>query len=257
MKVFQLVTAALFAIGAPLFADENPDGGKLYELRVYHANPGKLDALHARFRNHTVALFQKHGMEQLGYFVPVDNEESNILVYWLEFADEAARDAAWKGFRNDPEWTAAYAASTTDGKLVKKVDSTLMRATDYSPAIGKWVEKGDSRLFEWRTYTAKPGKLSDINARFRNHTCELFAKHGITNLAYWNYVKGQPGAEVTLSYLVAHPDAATRDQNFKAFGRDPAWVAARDASVKNGPIMIKDGVKSVPMKPIDYSPVKD
>ena len=256
MKSLAIAIALPFLATSALAVDDKGEDTKLYELRVYHANPGKLDALHARFREHTVALFEKHGMEQLGYFVPLDNGESNILVYWLAFDDEAARDAAWKAFRGDADWKAAYATSTKDGKLVKKVDSTLLQATDYSPSIEKWIAGGDTRLFEWRTYTTNPGKLGDINARFRDHTCALFEKHGIRNLAYWNSLEGQEGAAVTLSYLVAHPDSDTRGKNFKAFSQDPDWQAARDASEKGGKILIKGGVKSIELKPTDYSPRK-
>src|SRR5260370_37740825 len=67
---------------------------RLYEMRVYFAAPGKLDDLNARFRNHTVALFEKHGMENLGYWVPVDNKE-NKLVYILAYPSREARQASW------------------------------------------------------------------------------------------------------------------------------------------------------------------
>jgi uncharacterized protein YbaA (DUF1428 family) len=254
MKTLLFAFASLIASAvASLAADDS----KVYELRVYHANPGKLDALHARFRDHTVALFAKHGMEQLGYFVPVENKESNILVYWLAYPSKEARETAWKGFLEDPDWKQAYAESTKDGKLVGKVDSTFLSATDYSPASGKMVKKGDTRVFEWRTYTTNEGKLPNLHARFRDHTVALFEKHGITNVGYWTYLEGQDGAPVTLTYLVAHPDEAARDANFKAFGSDPAWAAARDASEKDGKLLIKDGVKSVLLKPTDYSPVAD
>jgi hypothetical protein len=232
------------------------DDSKLYELRVYHANPGKLDALHARFRDHTVALFEKHGMIQLGYFVPVDNEESNTLVYWLAFDDEQARKDAWKAFRDDPDWKTAYAASTENGKLVAKVDSTLLQATDYSPAISTMTTAADPRLFEWRTYTTNEGKLAGLNARFRDHTCELFEKHGINNIAYWTYLDDQENAPITLTYLVAHKDQASRDTGFKAFGQDPDWQAARSASEADGKLLVKKGVNSVIMTPTDYSPGK-
>jgi hypothetical protein len=252
MKYFILfLTTALLTLGAVTAEDT-----KLYELRVYHANPGKLDALHDRFRDHTVALFEKHGMTQLGYFVPVDNEESNILVYWLAFDNEQAKDDAWKAFRDDPDWKAAYAASTKDGKLVAKVDSTLLQATDYSPAINTFTTPDDSRLFEWRTYTTNEEKLPNLNARFRDHTCDLFEKHGIKNVAYWTYRDDQDNAPITLTYLVAHKDQDSRDANFKAFSQDPGWQAARDASEKDGKLLVKKGVKAIKLTPTDYSPTK-
>jgi len=251
MRTLLLSLAALIGSFGPLAAADT----KVYELRVYHANPGKLDALHARFRDHTVALFEKHGMEQLGYFVPTNNE-ANILVYWLAYESKAARDAAWKAFLDDADWRAAYAASTKDGKLVGKVDSTFLSATDYSPAIKILTTKGDTRVFEWRTYTTNEGKLPNINARFRDHTCQLFEKHGMKNLAYWNYLEGQEGAPITLTYLIAHADQEAHDANFEAFRGDPDWVTVRDASEKDGEILIKDGVKSVLLKRTDYSPTQ-
>ncbi|MEM7146266.1 MAG: NIPSNAP family protein [Verrucomicrobiota bacterium] len=229
---------------------------KLYELRVYHANPGKLDALHDRFQNHTVALFEKHGMTQLGYFVPTDNTESNTLVYWLAFDDEDARKAAWKAFRDDPDWKDAYAESTKDGKLVAKIDSTLLKATDYSPAIAVLPKPGDTRLFEWRTYTTNDGKLPNLNARFRDHTCALFEKHGMENLAYWTPTAGQDDADVTLTYLIAHDDQSARDASFKAFSQDNDWQAARTASEEDGRLLVKKGVDAVLLSPANYSPTR-
>lgn len=248
MKPLLTLTALLLPLTS-LSAEDT----KVYEQRIYHANPGKLDALHARFRDHTVALFDKYKMEQLGYFIPTENED-NILIYWLAYPSKEARDAAWKGFRDDPDWKAAYAASTKDGKLVGKVDSLFLSATEYSPAIKALIKKDDTRAFELRTYTTNEGKLPNINARFRDHTCKLFEKHGITNLAYWNFHKGQDGADVTLTYLVAHATPEARNNNFKAFGSDPDWKAARKASEKDGKILIKGGVKSTMLKPTDYSP---
>ena len=104
---------------------------RLFEIRTYYANEGKLDALKARFRDHTVALFKKHGMTNVGYWVPVDNKD-NKLVYILAFPNKEARKKAFQGFVNDPDWKAAYKASTKDGKLVKKIDSEFLTGTDFS-----------------------------------------------------------------------------------------------------------------------------
>ena len=108
---------------------------RLYEMRVYWAAPGKLDALHARFRDHTTKLFAKHGMTNVGYFVPVGDNPERKLVYFLAYPDRKARDASWAAFVNDPEWKAAHAASEKDGKLVEKATETFMTTTDYSPAL--------------------------------------------------------------------------------------------------------------------------
>ena len=111
-----------------------PDSGA-FELRTYTAAPGKLEALHARFRNHTNRLFAKHGMKIVGFWVPSDKDKGadNTLVYLLRYPDRAAREKAWEDFRKDPEWIAARDASEASGKIVDNVVSVMLTATDYSP----------------------------------------------------------------------------------------------------------------------------
>ena len=108
---------------------------RLFEMRTYYAAPGKFEALHARFRDHTNRLFRKHGMTLVGYWVPRDREKGaeNTLVYILAHADRAASEKSWKAFVDDPEWKAAHKASEVDGKLVDKIESVYLNATDYSP----------------------------------------------------------------------------------------------------------------------------
>jgi NIPSNAP protein len=107
---------------------------RVFEIRTYYANPGKMEALHARFRNHTNKLFQKHGMTLVGFWSPTDAKDAEErMIYILAFPSKEAADKAWKGFREDPEWIKAKADSEKDGVLVKKVDSTYLKATDYSP----------------------------------------------------------------------------------------------------------------------------
>jgi ABC-type transport system involved in Fe-S cluster assembly fused permease/ATPase subunit len=108
----------------------------VYELRVYHANEGKLDALLARFRDHTVEIFKRHGMKSVAYWVPTDEPlKSKTLIYILEHPSREAATANWKAFHDDPEWVKVSTASEVNGKLVEKVDSTYMTLTDFSPAI--------------------------------------------------------------------------------------------------------------------------
>jgi hypothetical protein len=108
--------------------------GKVYELRVYHTNPGKLEALHARFRDHTCKLFQKHGMELIGFWTPTQGDEAkDTLYYIIAFPSAEAQKKAWQVFQDDPDWKKAKAGSEKEGVLVKKVDSTNLKATDYSP----------------------------------------------------------------------------------------------------------------------------
>src|SRR5437870_4694633 len=92
---------------------------RLFELRSYYAEAGKLEDLHARFRNHTTKLFEKHGMENIGYWTPIENTESK-LIYILAYRSKDARDASWKAFTADADWKQVVKESEANGKLVKK-----------------------------------------------------------------------------------------------------------------------------------------
>jgi len=256
-----LLSLLTFGLLAATVTPASAADTRLFEMRVYYAAEGKLDALNARFRNHTTALFTKHGMTNLGYFVPVNNSE-NKLVYFLAYADRSARDASWKAFGSDPDWKAAQKASEVNGKLVNKVESAFLTATDYAVlAEAKSYGKG---VFELRTYTTEAGRLENLNARFRDHTLKLFEKHGMTNMTYWNLAADQKGARNsyaagnTLIYLLHHESEAAAKASFGAFRADPAWIAAKGASEQKagGSLTIKDGVKSEFLKPTDYSFVK-
>ncbi len=110
------------------------EDGRVFELRKYTTHEGKLPELHQRFSRHTNQLFVKHGMSLIAYWTPTEGPEAgNTLIYILAYPSHEARDASWEGFRSDPRWQEAYKASTAGGKLVQKVESTLLRATDYSP----------------------------------------------------------------------------------------------------------------------------
>ena len=107
---------------------------RVFELRIYHANPSKMEALHARFRDHTNKLFEKHGMTIIAFWSPTDPKEAESkLIYVLAFPSKEAADKSWKAFQEDPDWIKAKAESEKDGVLVQKVDRVFMKATDYSP----------------------------------------------------------------------------------------------------------------------------
>lgn len=117
-------------------AQESTGSSVVYELRVYHAAPGKLADLLARFRNHTVKLFDRHEMKSVAYWTPADEpEKSNTLIYILRHPSRDAAAANWKAFQDDPEWKSVRDKSEENGKLVEKVDSTYMTLTDFSPAL--------------------------------------------------------------------------------------------------------------------------
>lgn len=106
---------------------------KVYELRTYVTEPGRLPALLARFRNHTTKLFEKHGMKNIGYWVPADAPASeNTLIYVIEHKSRDAAKKSWDTFRADPEWVKVRSESEKDGKIVQKVESVYMNGTDFS-----------------------------------------------------------------------------------------------------------------------------
>ncbi len=106
-----------------------------YELRIYHAAPGKLGELLARFRDHTIKLFDRHGMKSVAYWTPLDEpEKSNTLIYILRHPSREAAAANWKSFQDDPEWKSVKEKSEANGTLVDKVDSTYMVSNRLLPA---------------------------------------------------------------------------------------------------------------------------
>jgi hypothetical protein len=116
---------------------DNANSTGVYELRVYHVAPGKLADLLKRFREHTVEIFNRHGMKSVAYWTPVDEpDKSNTLIYILYHPSREAAAANWKAFQDDPEWKRVHDQSEVNGKLVDKVDSTYMALTDFSPRLG-------------------------------------------------------------------------------------------------------------------------
>jgi len=133
----RIILGALALVGGLFLSSQVAEAqdldAQIYELRVYHTNPGLLDNLHKRFNDHTNHLFVKHGMRLIGYWVPAD--EDNTLIYILAFPSVEAREKAWKAFGEDPEWQQARDASHEEagGPIVDKIDSTIMFPTEYSP----------------------------------------------------------------------------------------------------------------------------
>jgi hypothetical protein len=130
-----LIGVAAFCVARVAQAEEAPaKAGKVFELRTYVANPGKLEALNKRFREHTNALFKKHGVEIIGFWTPTAGPEAqNTLIYIVAFPSVEAQKKAWAAFMKDPEWIKAKKESEVNGVLVQKVISQNLKATDYSP----------------------------------------------------------------------------------------------------------------------------
>lgn len=255
-QAFFTLLALLAVVGGISSVAQAAPDARCYEMRIYFAAEGKLDALHARFRDHTVKLFEKHGMTNLGYWTPVENP-GRKLVYVLSFPDRAARDASFKAFGADPEWQAVAKKTEADGRLVEKIESHFLQAVDFSPMIVPVVAE-KPRVFELRTYTASAGNRARLLSRFRDHTLALFTKHGMENVAYWIPQAGQPTSDSELVYILGHASREAATASFKAFGQDPEWKTAKEASEKEagGSLTAKDGVVSQFLVPTDYSPTR-
>ena len=105
----------------------------LYELRIYNAVPGKLSELHARFRDHTNAIFARHGFKPVGYWTNLIGPSNQQLIYILEWKDLAHLERTWDAFKADPEWIAVKSETEKDGPLVASLSASILEPTDYSP----------------------------------------------------------------------------------------------------------------------------
>lgn len=224
---------------------------RYFEMRIYYCHPGKLDALIERFTNHTTRIFEKHGMENIGYWLPVDNKE-NALYYVLAYPDKASRDASWKAFTNDKEWQKVKKASEKKGNIVAKVTSVFMDAPTISPIIQPSQTKAD-RSFDLRIYHCYPGQLNKLINRFQNHTLAFFSKYGMTNIGYWTTIEPD-NAQPKLVYLVAHETPEKGIASWDNFRKDPDWIKVKELSEKETPIVEK--VETIPLKPLPFSKIK-
>ena len=137
-----LILIGLVSFGLGLLADdvirltsvaEAQSSDRAFELRTYTAHPGRLEALHARFAEHTVGLFERHGMTNVGYFRPDDSPlAENTLIYLLAYDSREAAEASWAAFRADPDWQRVREETQRDGPIVENVDSVFLSPTNYS-----------------------------------------------------------------------------------------------------------------------------
>ena len=217
-----------------------------YELRIYHCEPGKLPDLEQRFRNHTRALFEKHGMTNVAYWTPT-KEGNQSLYYILKYKDRADRDRAWKNFIADPEWQAVQKKSEENGKIVAKVESVFLKVNkDLSKETSKLQAMLSSDLtYEMRTYYMFPGKFQNIVDRFKNHTRKLFEKQGMKNVVYFTTVE-EKGVQPKLLYFLMHQSEEAATKSWNGFRNDPEWAKVRDASEVSGKIVEK--VESIYLK---------
>lgn len=222
---------------------------KYFEMRTYTVHEGKMPDLIQRFQNHTRALFTKHGIENVAYFLSEEHPEKQ-LTFILGYPNGPERDIRWNNFANDPEWKAVAKASEANGPIVQKVDQVFM---EWAKDLNSAKTPRPSGIFQLRTYHLLPGRLEAIQTRFRDHTQALFEKQGLSNYPYWITVE-KDGAQPKLVYLIGHQ---SKDEFTAAFGRfvaDPEWIRVRDASEASGKIIEK--IDAVLFTPLPFSPMK-
>jgi hypothetical protein len=261
-----ILAASLFACGffsSFAAADETApkQAGKLYELRFYTTLPGKLPDLNARFRDHTMKLFEKHGMENIIYWTVSEgtkqdgSDKDNMLIYVIAHKDEAAKDASWKAFLNDPEWKSAAAKSEENGKILAKApEAILMRDVAFSAADEPVNKDSDApaRLWELRQYNDGPERVPHTVDRFASGEDKIFTKHGMQTVKFWTATD-----DSAFIYLLAHMDRTAAKASWKGFMNDfPTFMAEYRASHPDALIGGGRGNDVRFLIPTDYSPRK-
>ncbi len=241
-------------------ADSEQQQSKLYELRFYTTNPGKLPNLHARFRDHTMALFEKHGMENIIYWTVSegardDGEQAdNMLVYIIAHKNAEAREASWKAFREDPEWKKVAAESEKDGKILAKPPRAILMTDTAFSAADEPVAGQDSdapaRLWELRQYNDGPERVPHTVERFAFGEKDLFTEHGMQTVKFWTATD-----DSAFIYLLAHKDRDASKKSWQGFfaGFRP-FMQKYNAAHPNLPRGRGNGSEVRFLVPTDYSP---
>jgi hypothetical protein len=229
--------------------------GPVYELRIYAANEQRFNHLIKRFREHTDRIFKKHALDPLGYWVPTEGppKKRRRFIYILRHDSRYEAFRNWNRFSNNREWQAVLDLPEFKGLLAEKPTSIFMTANDYL-AIKPAKVPSMGGTYELRKYTANPGKLNALNARFANHTTRLFETHGMHNVGYWSPLE-KPDSENTLIYLIHHANRKQADANWKAFETDPQWRKIARQSQVDGKLL-EVAPERIYLKSMDFSPLK-
>lgn len=264
-----LLSQALTMVGLSLIVCLSADAqqattkkeGKLYEMRFYTTNPGKLPDLHARFRDHTLKLFEKHGIENIIYWnvsespKGSDEDKENLMIYIIAHKNEAAKDASWAAFRSDPEWQAAAKKSEENGKILAKAPRAIfMRETDFSPPDepASSDAKAPARLWELRQYNDGAERVPHTVDRFGSGEKEIFTKNGMQTVKFWTATDNS-----AFIYLLAHKDKAASDASWKGFRAEfPEFMKKYQEAHPNLPKGRGNGNEVRFLIPTDYSPRK-
>ncbi len=276
-----LASVAITLIAGTAALAQTPSASKLYELRSYVSEPGRQSDVLKLISDGSVPVMKKHNLTLVGAWTAIDPKDERVFVL-VSHKDKSSCDAGWTAFQNDASWKEVLEKSVVDGKKpVKSFERVFLTVNDYSPALdGKQV---GNRVFELRTYVATKGNLAALNARFKNHTISLLSKHGITNILYCSVLEGEklscaklleavspvdkgaadldanlPAAGNSLVYIIAHASPEAAKVSFGKFGADEEWTKAYKASeaAAGGSLTVKNGVKSLFLKPATFSPIQ-
>jgi hypothetical protein len=226
---------------------------RVFELRTYYAADGKLEALNARFRDHAVRLFSKHGMTPIGFWTPEGNPD-NKLIFLLAYPSREARDTAWRSLAADPEWVQIRKGTDRNGKLVRFIEEAFLTPTDYSPPVTP-TRSDEPRTFELRIGTVRAADAERVHAQLRNGGARDLEDQGLTPVGFFTLDAPRTGPNVTLVSLLARTGEAARPRN----PVDPVLLAViGEPAMKppSGTITAVEGKKAEILKPTDYSPLR-
>jgi len=260
-----LAVTLVSLVAVPVFAAEpespaKPRGGDAttYCVQRITARPGKLEQIHAWFRDHQDDVLAKHGATNIAYLLPVGDNLDGKIVCIHRYTSPADRLKCNQACLADPSWKPMDSEAKTPESLIERVESMTFQPLYYSPSFTP-TESPEPRVFELRTYTCpSPEKLFYLHERFRGHTIKLFEKHGMENLIYWSPMD-MDNSDRKLVYLLGHKSVEAAKESFANFRKDPDWLAAREASEKKagGSLTEKEGgVVSEFFVATDYSPLK-
>ncbi len=215
----------------------------------YVALPGQLEKMIQHFQAKSHDLLEDSGVENIGYWVPVDNPHREVI-HFRSFTDLDAKDLADQV--SQPKIESAE-GKRFSSEILDKSFHYLLSPLDFSKPFSEDRVRGS--ILEMRTYFASKGNLEALQARFRDHTLALFEKHGMTNLGYYEYAPEQEGGENVLLYFLAHKDIETAKKSWNAFKEDPAWQTAKAVSEEKagGSLTAEGGVTSTFLRALDSS----
>ncbi|MGL4632606.1 MAG: NIPSNAP family protein [Leadbetterella sp.] len=227
------------------------DTSKIYELRLYKCHSGKAPNLLRRFRTHTTKLFEKHGMENIAYWVNIEKDTLD-LYYIVAHKSIASKDSSWKAFVSDKEWIKVRDDSEKAGKIVKQIYSIPLRVQPEFDQVS-YFNAPSPAIFEMRSYTMNPEKFNAAIQRLKNHSMEIFAEVGIKSVFYFQTIEST-GKQPKLIYFLAHQSKKAAEISWQNFQNSERWQKIYAETEKDGKLIEK--IDQTYLKATDFSKIK-